>query len=313
MSVILNVVLPVFAIVLAGYLAGRFRYLGDGGSEIFNAFVMNVALPALLFRAMANADANYLFNGPFLLTYMGGQATLFLISLVIAQRVFKARLGAACLSATAGIYSNTGYMGIPLVLAAFGEVALPPAVLATAINASLVIAVTIAIIETDLSVGGGPLGVARDVGKAMIKTPVLVAPVLGIAWSLSGLELPQSADAFAKILGDAAAPCALFSLGLFLVGKPLSEGATEVGVMTLMKLIIHPFVTWLLASWLLADQPMWATIAVLMAAVPTGANLFIIARKYDLYVVRTSSAILATTVGSVLTLSVLFVVFADGF
>lgn len=313
MSVILNVVLPVFAIVLAGYLAGRFRYLGDSGAETFNAFVMNVALPALLFRAMANADASYLFNGPFLLTYIGGQTFLFLISLVIALRVFKTSLGAACLSATAGIYSNTGYMGIPLVLAAFGEVALPPAVLATAINASLVIAVTIAIIETDLSVGGGRLGVARDVGKAMIKTPVLVAPVLGIAWSLSGLELPQSADAFTKILGDAAAPCALFSLGLFLVGKPLSEGASEVGVMTLMKLIIHPFVTWLLASWLLADQPMWATIAVLMAAVPTGANLFIIARKYDLYVVRMSSAILATTVGSVLTLSVLFVVFADRF
>lgn len=306
MNSIINVVLPIFAIILTGYLSGRRGLLGAASSEALNGFVFYFALPVLLFKAMAQVETATVLNGPYIATYLGGQAIVLVIGMAVARGVFRISWAEAATHGTAAIYGNVGYMGIPLVLTAFGEDALPPVIIATIINAALNIAVLTAFIETDQHRGSG-VDVVRDVGRALIKNPILVAPVLGFMWALTGVPLPAPLVTFGSVLGAAAGPCALFSLGLFLVGKPLSEGRAEVVSMTVLKLLVHPLVTWGLAVWLLADQPRWFTICILMAALPTGANLFILTQKYGVYLARTSTAILASTVLSLVTLSVLFV------
>ncbi len=310
MQSIINVVLPIFAIILCGYVMGRRGVLGEASSEALNGFVFYVALPVLLFRSMARIEPEVILNAPYIGAYVGGQVITFTLGLMLARFLFRTNLSEAATHGTATIYGNVGYMGIPLVLAAFGEAALAPAIIATIINAAFNIAVLIAAIETDQRRAHGG-GVAKDVIMSLTRNPVLIAPVLGFAWALSGWELPVPVDTFGSIMGAAAGPCALFSLGLFLVGKPVSEGVGEVSSMTILKLFIHPLVTWGMALWLLADQPLWAQICVLMAALPTGANLFILTRKYGVYVARTSTAILASTVLSVLTLSILFSFMGD--
>jgi predicted permease len=302
---IVNVVLPIFAIVLAGYLVGRRGLLGSASSDALNGFVFFVALPVLLFKAMAEVDTAVVLNGPYIATYIGGQVLTLLIGMGLARGLFKTSLAEAATHGTAAIYGNVGYMGIPLVLAAVGEAALPPVIIATIVNAALNIAVLTALIETDQHRESGT-GVVRDVARALIRNPILIAPVLGFLWALTGWDLPKPVVTFGTVLGAAAGPCALFSLGLFLLGKPLSEGRGEVTSMVILKLLIHPLITAALASWWLADQPRWAAICILMAALPTGANLFILSQKYGVYTARTSTAILVSTVLSVLTLSVLF-------
>lgn len=304
MASIINVVLPIFAIILTGYLAGRRGLLGSASSDALNGFVYFFALPVLLFKAMAQVDPAVILNGAYIATYLGGQVLTLVLGYVIARRMFRISMPEAVTHGTTSIYGNVGYMGIPLVLAAFGEQALPPVVIATIINAALNIGVLTAFIETNQHRGDRG-DVFRDVSGALLKNPILIAPLLGILWAWSGMALPQPVVTFSTVLGAAAGPCALFSLGLFLVGKPLSEGRGEVASMTVLKLFIHPLITWGLAIWLLADQPQWLAICVLMAAMPTGANLFIIAQKYNVYVARTSTAILASTILSILTLSVL--------
>lgn len=306
MGSIINVVLPIFAIILTGYLAGRRGLLGTASSDALNGFVYYVALPVLLFKAMAQVDPAVILNGRYIAAYLGGQVLTLLAGYVIARRLFRLSSAESVTHGTTAIYGNVGYMGIPLVLTAFGEAALPPVVIATIINAALNIGVLTAFIETDQHRGRGREVVA-DVTRALVKNPILIAPLLGIIWAWSGFALPVPIVTFSTILGAAAGPCALFSLGLFLVGKPLSEGRAEVVSMTVLKLFVHPLVTWGLAVLLLADQPQWFAICILMAAMPTGANLFIIAQKYGVYVARTSTAILATTILSILTLSVLLV------
>jgi len=306
MSSILNVVLPIFAIILTGYISGRRGLLGPTSSTALNGFVFYFALPVLLFKAMAQVDTATVLNGPYIATYMGGQVIALVIGMMIARGFFRTSWPEAATHGTVAIYGNVGYMGIPLVLAAFGEAALPPAIIATIINAALNIAILTAFIETGQHRGRGGNAV-RDVAFALIKNPILIAPVLGFIWSLSGLPLPAPVITYGDILGAAAGPCALFSLGLFLVGKPLSEGIAEVTSMTVIKLLIHPLATWGLAVFLLADQPRWFTICILMAALPTGANIFILVQRYNIYVARTSTAILASTVLSLLTLSALFI------
>lgn len=305
MSSIVDVVLPIFAIILCGYIAGWRGLLGNASSEALNGFVYYFALPILLFKAMAQVDPAVILNGPYIATYLGGQVITLLIGVAIARGVFRTSVPEAVSHGTAAIYGNVGYMGIPLVLAAFGEGALPPVVIATIINAALNITVLTAFIETDQHRGSG-FDVFRDVTWALVRNPILAAPVLGIVWAVTGLSLPEPIITFSSVLGAAAGPCALFSLGLFLVGKPLSEGRAEVASMTILKLFVHPIVTWGLAVWLLADQPQWFMICILMAAMPTGANLFIIAQKYGVYIARTSTAILMSTILSILTLSAFF-------
>ena len=97
---------------------------------------------------------------------------------------------------------------------------------------------------------------------------------------------------------------------LIWVGLPVSEGRSEITSMVILKLVIHPVATWCFAIWLLSDQPQLFTICVLMAALPTGANLYVLAQKYQVYVARTSSGILASTVLSLGTLSAFFYWFA---
>ncbi len=311
MTLIINVVLPVFAILGAGYFAGRLKLVCEGGSDALNGFVYYFALPILLFKAMAQVDAATVLNGSYIGAYLAGQAVTFGLGIALAWSVFKLSLAEAASHGTVGIYGNVGYMGIPLVLAVFGEGALPPVVIATIINAAFNIAVLTIFIETGQRSGqGGHSGrMVRDVIWAVSKNPILVAPILGFLWALLGAPLPQPLITFGSIFGAAAGPCALFAIGLFLVRKPLSEGRAEVASMTALKLLFHPIVTFGFAWWLLRDQPQLMAICVLMAALPTGANLFILVQRYGVYVTRTSTAILASTVLSVATLSVFFLLF----
>lgn len=104
-------------------------------------------------------------------------------------------------------------------------------------------------------------------------------------------------------------PCALFAIGLFLVGKPLREGLGEVTVMTVVKLVVQPVVTAGFMFWLFPVDPLWGKVAVLMATLPTGAGSFVLSLSYGLYVQRTSSVILISTIASVATISIFYAIF----
>jgi predicted permease len=302
---VINVVLPVFGIILAGYLAGVFGVLGEASSEAINRFVFYVAMPVLLFHSLAGVETARIVNGPFLAAYGGGQAITLVLALAFAKAAHRARLADASLYAFTAIFANTGYLGIPLAALAFGEAGVLPAIVATAFQSAVFVAVAAALVETDLGKGAGAAAVARHVALAVAHNPLFVAPVAGMAWSLLGLALPAPVDAFCRFLGSAAGPSALFAIGLFLVGKPFARSAKEVASLSAFKLFVQPLVTALLALALIEVEPPWAKMAVVLAALPAGANCFVLATHYGIAVERTSAAILATTAGGVVTLAAL--------
>jgi len=125
-------------------------------------------------------------------------------------------------------------------------------------------------------------------------------------WSFTRIPLPAPVDTFCSILSGAAGPSALFAIGLFMVGKPLLHGLGEVASVSAVKLLIHPVVTWLLFAYVFDVDPLWRAVGILMAALPAGALCFVVAQNYNVYVQRTSAAILLSTIAAVLTLSALF-------
>ncbi len=304
MHALVNVVLPVFAIILTGYLIGRFKVLGEASSEALNGFVYYVALPVLLFHSVARVPPEKVFVWGFIATYAAAGFATFAIGVLVSRLIFKRPLAENGLSGMSAVFGNTGYMGIPLAIVAFGDAAALPAIVATVLHGIIWVPLVLAMVEIDIRKGGG--GRLGDIALSLVRNPMLVAPVAGILWSLTGIALPEPVDNFASILGAAAGPCALFALGMFLVGKPLHEGAGEVGSIVVLKLLFHPLITWFFAFHVFTLEPMWATVSVLMAALPAGANCYVLAQQYGRFVERSSAVILISTVLAVATVSALF-------
>jgi len=307
MGPILNVVFPIFAIMAAGYAAGRFGLLGAASSEALNRFVYFIALPALFFVSMARVSLDQVFNLPFLGAYGGGAAATFVIAVAVAKFAFPNRLGALGLAGLSAIFSNTGYMGIPLLMLAFGEAGMLPAIISTILNGAVIMAFGIVLLELDVHQGESAAVVLRNVLRGVVTSPLVLSAAAGLVVSGLGIPLPQAIGTFCDILGASAGPCALFAIGLFMVGKSPTAGAAEVSWLVFLKLLVQPLITFWLAYHVFTMDPVWAAGALVQSALPTGALVFVLAQQYGTYVQRSTAVIMASTVLSLFTLSALFV------
>ncbi|MEO1190537.1 MAG: AEC family transporter [Pseudomonadota bacterium] len=307
MLAIVNVILPVFAIMAAGYACGRLGILGEGSSQALNAFVFYVALPALFFIAMAQVPVSEALNLPFIAAYMGGILAVFALAMVIATFLFPNRPSALALHGLSAVFSNTGYMGIPLLLVAYGDPARMPGIISTVINGAVLVGLITIIMEIDHAAGQRPLAIVGKVLSGVFKSPLIISAIAGLTASALQVPIPTAVETFCNLLGVTAGPCALFAIGLFMVGKSVTTGLPEVLWVTILKLIAQPLVTYWLAYYLLPLSPVEAASAVVLAALPTGALTFVLAQRYEVYLQRSVAVILISTVASIFSLSALFI------
>ncbi len=304
MQVILDTALPFFALIFCGYGAGRFGLLSEASVAGVNAFVFYFALPTFLFDLMSTAPLDEVLNPQFVGAYLGAGLSVFLVAAVLGRVIFPVGPTQATLMGAAAVLGNTGYMGLPLVAAAFGDAAAIPLVVGLILEVTILIPLSIVLIEAQKGLGQGPGPILSSVTGAMIRNPLMIALLAGVLVSATGIGLPTPIANFTDLLGGAAGPCALFALGATLASFPVSAGLAEVSYMTGFKLLVHPAAMYL-TTRLLGVEPLWATVAILGASLPVAANVFIVAKQYDTYVERTSSAILVSTIVSVVTVSAL--------
>jgi malonate transporter len=308
LQTILNTALPFFALIFCGYGAGRFKLLSEASIAGVNAFVFYFALPAFIFNLLATSPLADVMNGPFVAAYLGTGLVVFAVAAVLGRLLFKVRRSEAALQGSAAVLGNTGYMGIPLVAAAFGDRAAIPLVLGLTLEATVLIPLTIILVEAQKGPDSGWAHLLGSVAGAMVRNPIIIAIFAGVLVSATGIGLPTPIENFTDLLGRAAGPCALFALGATLASFPISTGISEVSYMTFFKLLIHPAAIWFATTRLFDVDPLWATVAILGAALPVAANVFIVAKQYDTYVERVSSAILVSTAVSVVTVSTLLTI-----
>lgn len=308
MQVVLDVALPVFAIVVAGWLGGR-TVLGQGASQALSAFVYWFALPAVLFLGMARQPLADIFNLPFIGAFLGAMLAIYVLGFVLGRLIRRDSDEVHAMQALNACFSNTGYMGIPLFLAAFGADRLLPAIIATVIMSAVMVGLAIIVMELVRAKGQGMGKAMGDVGQALVKNPLIVSSFAGLAWNLAGLPLAQPIVNFCQLMGSAAGPCALFAIGVFLAGRPLRPAWREVGWLVPLKLVVQPLLTWALIAILFPLDRFWTGAALLLAALPTGALTFVVASQYDVYVENTSQAILLSTIASVPVLSLLLIIY----
>ena len=304
MDALFNIVLPVFGIVFAGYLSRHYRLLGTASAEALNSFTYYIALPPLLLISTARLPITEIFNWPFIIAYMSGVALTLAIVLPFARLLFGHRdLTLLSLHGLATIFANTVYMGIPIFIAAFGQSGTTPAIVVALFGNVILI---IGIVCVEFGQASGNIGkITRDVMRALTGNPLLISLIAGLGASYLELSFPKALERFFDLLAAAAGPTALFALGLSLYGQPIRGDLREISWLTIMKLLIHPLVTWCLVVYVFVIDPFWANAAVLLAALPTGTLVFVISQKYGIYVQRSAAVIMVTTMLSIITLAML--------
>lgn len=304
MLAVLSIALPVFALILTGWGAGRARLLGRDSTGAMNLFVVWLALPAVLFRAMTQIHPAELLNGGLLASFGLGIAIPFAISLVWSRRA-GTRLSNSAIQALSATYCNVGYMGIPLCLMAFGQDSLVPGVITMVITACVQFGATIVLIEIDHPGPPDLSRMLRRISGALARNPLLISPLLGLLVALTGFSLPLVLDRFLVLLGGAATPCALVATGLMLGETTEKFQPLLVARLVALKLLVQPAIAWVIAFKLMTLPPAWGETAVLMSALPTGAGAFILAKLYGKEAASTSGAVLVSTILSFATLSLL--------
>ena len=305
MNAFLAVSVPLFGIIGAGWLAGRFHLFNDHVAPALNAFVYFIALPALFIKGMATAPLSDLFNADYLLVVGGGYFLAWIPAIIIGRLFFAKRLGELSLHSGATIFANSGNMGVPLIILAFGDEAILLAIAGVLFNATVIFICMMLMLEIDRVGGMGKLSLSRLGGPLLevLRNPLLVSAFIGFCIAGSGLELPQVALQFLDLLGQSVAPCALFGIGLVLSSVSIRGELVEVGYVSLYKLIVHPAATWFLAVWVWPLEPLEEAVAVTVAALPTGVLIFILADRYGVYRQRAAAAILVSTALGVITAS----------
>ena len=270
----------------------------EDGLKWMNFFIIYVSLPAMMFKLVSAAPVEQLTNWPFVL----GTTLSTLLAFVLAFGVglLSTRdIRKATVQSVAGAYANIGYMGPGLTLAALGPSAIVPTALIFVFDNTL----HFTLVPFLMALGsGGQMRIGETVWfvvKRVLTHPFNIATAFGLAAASTHFVAPAPIETMLVFLKNAAAPCALFTLGVTVALRPLKTVPVELPALVGIKLVLHPLIVWLMLSWLGDFGWEWTMTAVLMAALPPALNVFVIANQYKVYVEQASTAILVGTVLSV--------------
>jgi malonate transporter and related proteins len=307
LSVVLTSVVPLFAVVFLGYVAGKARFLSEAGVRALVAFVFNFAMPPFLFRLMAETDLAKVAQWAFVGAYSLAALIMFMIGTTAGAALFRLRPAGLIIQGFGSAFANGVLLGLPLLLWLFGEQGAVPALLIITLDVILFGIVTLLLEVTGSRTAAAHRVVGQTI-RAIAINPIIMATFFGILFGLSGVALPDVVDRTLGFIGQAAPPTALFALGATLSLRQVAGNLGPAGLMVAFKLVVHPLVVWLLVTQVIVLEPFWANAAVIFAAGPVGANVFIFAQHYEAGVEAASSAIVISTALAMLTISALLLI-----
>lgn len=312
MQQVASLVIPLFGLVFLGYLAGRLKKIPIEGLAWLNFFIIYIALPALFFRLLSDTPVSEFANTRFLVSTTFGTFIIFLLCFCIAKLIRKADIPSSTIQGFAGAYGNIGYMGPPLAIAAFGPEAGVPVALVFCLDNAM----HFTLAPTLMAVGSREPQKAHTILFGIIHKifahPFIIATLAGMLCAWMKFQVPTILDQFLLSLSNAAAPCALFAMGVTAAIRPLKRIPMELSYLVPIKLIVHPLLMYLLVSQIPGVDPVWVYSAVLLAALPSATNVFVIAQQYSVWEERASSAVVLSTLLSIVTVTAFLYLATNG-
>jgi malonate transporter and related proteins len=305
---VINTVVPVFGIILAGYLTARFKLLPEGTARGLSDFTFGIAMPALLFRTIVVSGGAGAPPLLLILAFFIADAATWLLSSLLAKYWLKRPPMDWAAIGMGAAFGNTAMLGLPLGKAYFGETAAAAIAVIIAVHAPILW--VIGTLQQELCRGSERERLVSRLSELLLdlaKNPIVAAVTLGAVWRLFGLGLPVIPDRMLAMLGEAGIPGSLFALGLSLTRFEIRTDLRALIVIVGLKLLVMPLIAFGLAAYVLQLPPIGIAAVVLLAACPTGANAFLFASRYERAVGPVAGAIGVGTALSAITIAVVLV------
>lgn len=298
MQDLIDVILPVFILIAAGYLAvwrGLFsQTLVDGVMK----FAQSFALPCLLFKGVSALDLGVQIDPLMLLSFYTGAVAGFAAGLLGARFLFGRPWEECVAIGFIGLFSNSLLLGVPITERAYGVEALANNFTILAMHAPFCYALGITAMELARNAGGGVLSALPRIGRAMSRNPLVIGVCLGLIVNVTGLPLPTALDDAITMMTRAALPAALFGLGGTLYYYRPEGDMRLIFYVVAISIVMHPTITWLLGRWFAIPDAALRS-AVITAAMAPGANAYLFANMYGVARRVAASAVLIATVLSI--------------
>lgn len=310
MEIVLEIVLPVFGVVVLGYGVTRMGWF-DGEAETGLArFVFDFAVPLMLFRSLATAELPKAIPWGYFASYYISASSVFLLGFVLARFAFRRTYGGQVISGFGFAYGNNVLLGLPLILTTFGEAAALPFFILLSVHGLIFFTLTTLLLEVDRNSGeSSRRQMPGQMLKALWTNPILMGIFVGLAVNLANLSLPGPVDSICALMQQAVTPCALFSLGASLTKYGIAGRLGQSMVMVVAKTVVMPALVFVLATQVFDIEPLWTKVAVVMAAQPSGVMVYIFAKKYNVGQAIATTSIFLSTTSSMITLSVILFLF----
>ncbi|MCR9256327.1 MAG: AEC family transporter [Alphaproteobacteria bacterium] len=302
MSTLISLTLPIFIVIGLGFFARKRAWIPESVVPGFNVYVFYFAMPALVISTIARQDPETLIQPAFFTAWFSTSLIMFGLSALILGLVFRERLDGMAIAGQTASVGNIGFLGLPLVLQAFGPEAAGP--IAITLVSDLIFMLPLSILILEFSKGGGAGWAAAGMAlRRAVLNPFLLSIVAGVSLAFSGLALPGPLELMLDFLAGAAGPTALFALGITLGGKRVEGDRAPMAVLTCLKLIVHPALAYfLMVSLGVTGLALQA--GVVLAALPAAGNVFVIAEQYGVRVRRASAVVFLSTALAVVTMTV---------
>jgi len=300
---LLDVVLPVFVLLGAGYFATKIGWFSASGVDGLMVFTQRFAIPCLLFRATSGLDLNAYLDWRLLFSFYLGAIVCFILGIMGARYIFNRRPGEAVAIGFGALFSNSVMLGLPIMERAFGADALAPNYAIVAFHAPFCYLIGITWMEVTRADGRSAAATSALVVKSMFKNALMIGIALGFAVNLTGFTPPVPVSSAVDLMVQAALPAAIFGLGGVLTRYRVKDNLSQVAMVGVLSLLIHPAIA-LTLSWQVFDLPVgMVRAAVLTAAMAPGVNTYIFASMYNRATGVNSSAVLVLTLISILSVS----------
>jgi malonate transporter and related proteins len=291
-------VLPIFAIGAIGWVFGRLGTFDTATAGAINRFAFYVGIPALGFRLITHAPLED-FDFRMLAGFFATEVVMYGAGFVVGRYMFKTSRREAILLGLACALTNHILFVLPIAITLFGEQATAPIVAIITMDSIVLFSLTSMTMDIIVHKDGS---IFHLLGKIM-RNPPVVAMGGGLLVALAGFDVPANIDVFLKFAGGAAAPCALFSLGVILSQKQDGDRALLPVTLTAVKLLIHPALAWIILVSFFDLPASISTPAMMVAAAPCGAMAFVLALNYQVRVDAIARAILYSSIGSLVTIT----------
>ena len=310
MEQIATIVLPVFGIVGIGYLIAWSGLISRETGEAISDFVYLVPIPVLLFRTIATAEIPDGIAPTYVtITHFIGFFVAWAVATLIIRRVFGRDARAGVIGGMAAAYGNAFQMGISLTVTAYGDEALIPMTLIVSAQVIVLLVLGTLLIERAVivdKVAGAPprpLEMAVSVGKSIATNPLIISVVAGLLWRYSGLTMVGPLATIVDRIGGIAGTLALLALGLGLRKYGFGGNARAAIALTAVKLFVMPAIALFVVVFVLPLPPLWAKVAVIVAACPSGSNVYVVASRFRTGEALASSTIVLTTAMSIVSIT----------